>query len=93
MKRTGKLDINGVEIKEGQTVRVSWPKRNLYKPIDYIVKYGIGTYDSGVYTYLGFYLVNKDDPKNINYSDGTGFFFDYDKIENEDFNLEVINQV
>ena len=64
MKNTGVYDKNGSEIKEGDLVRYfgdSWT--GIYK-----IKWGEGTYDSGAYTYIGFYCEPDDGD-----SDGFGF--------------------
>ena len=80
MRKTGKLDKNGKEIREGDLIRLHDPERFMYNGI-YKVKWGEGTYDSGVYTYIGFYC---EDQGNGD-SDGFGWV-----ITEESKLLEII---
>jgi len=64
MKKTGVLDRNGKEIQEGDTIKYTGD----CCPGKYKIKYGEGTYDSGIYTYIGFYCEAEDGD-----SDGLGF--------------------
>ncbi len=52
-KRTGKLDKNGTEIREGDSVE--YTSEGIF-----LVKWGKGTYDSGYYSYIGFYCEDEE---------------------------------
>ncbi len=76
MKTTGKFDKNNREIKEGDIIKYTdknqeWDDE--YIPEIYTVKYGVGTYDAGHYTYLGFYCEDQEGD-----SDGNGYILTED---------------
>lgn len=76
-RMTGRFDKNGIEIGEGDTI----VRTTIGIATKYIVKYGIGTYDSGMYEYIGFYAEDESGD-----SDGTGQFL-------LDPDIEIINKV
>ncbi|MFA6661794.1 MAG: acetyltransferase [Bacilli bacterium] len=59
LRKSGYYDKNDKEITEGDTLYKDGWCQGFYK-----VKYGIGTYDSGVYTYVGFYLEDESGKTN-----------------------------
>ena len=76
---TGKLDKNGDVIKLGDKISL---ENHDWRGI-YTVNYGIGTYDSGIYEYLGWYLTNEDGD-----SDGFGWILTFDSS-----NLEIVQSI
>lgn len=86
MKKTGKLDKNGVEIREDHKIKYLQPWEDESNAEFYYVRYGIGTF-SQYHKYIGFFL-ERIDPEHHEsfYTDG------YGNILTEDSeNLEVIN--
>lgn len=63
MRTTGKLDSQGIEIKEGDII--FYPSHNTH----YKIHFGEGTYDSGYYTYIGFYCEELNNSLTPRYPD------------------------
>lgn len=79
MRSTGVKDKNEIEVYEGDFIKVTFDSVN-YSPEIFEIKYGKGSYDSGVYPYIGFYcknIENGDEDGNATYM----FQDDYTKIE------------
>ena len=78
-RMSGFYDKNDIEIGEGDVVVFTDNTFDDLEPRTLTVKYGIGTYDSGVYKYVGFYVEDAE-----GYSDGDGY------ILTEKDNIEII---
>ncbi len=73
--KTGILDKNGVEIQSGHTIKYETAPGRAdedYGAGDglFVVRFGKGTYDSGIYTYIGFYCEPLDKEES---ADGFGW--------------------